>query len=100
MIFSLGAVSAQDNATDVISADSDDVISIEEAPVLQDNGTSADEIHINDVNFNQYLDENDTMNDNVSAGSTIFIGEITNKSLFINKQVFVVPDETSKITER
>ena len=99
LIFSLGAVSAQDNATDVISADSDDVISIEEAPVLQDNGTSADEIHINDVNFNQYFDENDTMNDNVSAGSTIFIGEITNKSLFINKQVFVVPDETSKITD-
>ncbi len=99
LIFSLGAVSAQDNATDVISAGSDDVISIEEAPVLQDNGTSTDEIHINDANFNQYFDENDTMNDNVSADSTIFIGEITNKSLYINKPVFVVPDETSKITD-
>ena len=99
LIFSLGAVSAQDNATDVISAGSDDVISIEEAPVLQDNGTSTDEIHINDANFNQYFDENDTMNDNVSADCTIYIGEITNKSLFINKPVFVVPDETSKITD-
>ena len=99
LIFSVGAVCAQDNTTDIISTGSDDVISIEEAPILQDNGFSADEIHINDTNFNQYFDENGTMNDNVSADSTIFIGEITNKSLFINKPVDIVPDDASKITD-
>ena len=99
LIFSLGAVSAHDNATDVISAGSDDVISIGEAPVLQDNQTSTDEVHINDANFNQYFDENGNMNDNISTDCTIYIGEITNKSLYINKPVFVVPDETSKITD-
>ena len=99
LIFSVGAVCAQDNATDIISAGSDDVISIAETPILQDNGSSVDEIHINDANFNQYFDENNTTNDNVSADSTIFIGEITNKSLFINKPLTVIPDEDSKIMD-
>ncbi|WP_407432604.1 hypothetical protein [Methanobrevibacter sp.] len=105
MIFSVGAVCAQDNSTDdvdIISAGSDDVISLEDNPIiLQDNGTSdVDEIHINDTNYYQYFDENGTMNDNISADSTIYIdGDIINKTFIIDRPLTILGFERAWIFE-
>lgn len=66
LILSVGAVCAQDNATDdsnVIAASSDDVISVDSnVDALQVN--ESDELKsfsIDDSNFNNYFDENGTI---------------------------------------
>ena len=91
LILAIGAVSAQDNATDsdVVSLDSNvDIIQDEESSTPED-------VHINDTNYADYFDENGTMNSNISADSNLYIGDITNKTFFIDKTVFIMPDNNS-----
>lgn len=101
LILAIGAVSAQDDASDVdvISAASDDVISVDSNVDILQNESETQEIHLNNANFADYFDENGTLNSNVSEHATIYAGDLTNKSLFINKNVNVLPDNSSNIVD-
>ena len=104
LIFSVGAVCAQDNATDdsnVISASSDDVISVDSnIDALQTNDSSdLEEIHINDANYADYFGEDGKMNSNISNGSTFYIGDVTNKTFIFDKTVVITSDNASNVVD-
>ena len=101
LILAIGAVSAQDNVTDadVISTASDDVISVDSNVNTLQNESGSQEIHLNNANFANYFDENGTMNDNVANDTTIYVGDITNKSMYINKMVTILPDNVSNVVD-
>ena len=103
LVLSIGAVCAQDNVTDVdlISQSSNDVISVDSnIDIKQANESSTqEEIHINDANYADYFDEDGKMNSNISDGSILYIGDVTNKTFIVDKVVTISPDNTSNIID-
>ena len=105
LILSVGAVCAQDNATDdsnVIAASSDDVISVDSnVDALQVN--ESDELKsfsIDDSNFNNYFDENGTILEsaNISDNSRILLGNISNRVMVFDKILTIIPNDDSVLT--
>ena len=105
LILSVGAVCAQDNATDdsnVIAASSDDVISVDSnVDALQVN--ESDELKsfsIDDSNFNNYFDENGTILEsaNISDNSRILLGNISNRVMVFDKILTIIPNNDSVLT--
>ena len=103
LVLSIGAVCAQDNVTDVdlISQSSNDVISVDSnIDIKQANESSTqEEIHINDANYADYFGEDGKMNSNISDGSILYIGDVTNKTFIVDKVVTISPDNTSNIID-
>ena len=97
LVLSIGAVCAQDNATDVgnvIAASSDDVISVDSNANVLSSGNS---ISIDDNNYNDYFSENGTIleNANISDDDTIILGNINDKVFDIDMPLTITSNGTT-----
>ena len=97
LVLSIGAVCAQDNATDVgnvIAASSDDVISVDSNANVLSSGNS---ISIDDNNYNDYFSENGTIleNTNISDDDTIILGNINDKVFDIDMPLTITSNGTT-----
>ena len=97
LVLSIGAVCAQDNATDVgnvMAASSDDVISVDSNANVLSSGNS---ISIDDNNYNDYFSENGTIleNANISDDDTIILGNINDKVFDIDMPLTITSNGTT-----
>ena len=97
LVLSIGAVCAQDDATDVgdvVAASSDDVISVDNNANELSSGNS---ISIDDNNYNDYFSENGTIleNANISDGDTIVLGNINDKVFDIDMPLTITSNGTT-----